>query len=606
MESASLGATQRSRAERLCQIAAFAVPWLLGLLHAAAEPHFADDVQLLRGAAALPIGLEGLISAGLSALVALMPVGNWELRAVLVAAAGLGAGSWLTYAFAQRLLRQHFAEHALNAPLALMAALGATLGPAWALEGSAPAGHAFAAALALGCLFAAAEPTLSGARRTLLVSALLAACALESRATATALGVAVLAPRLLAPKAVSRSQIVVAGTAAVAILLLPAVLALAVWLSPSPEAGLAWGLLRHGWELAPAPVERSASLTAWLKEVGVVGLVLSLGGVALGARDAKTRAVTLSMLAFPLADLALGGGISDPRLHDAMSGTRLVALAALSIHAALALRHVSSWLSRARIAFAPSLSALLVAYGFSLVFVGADDAELAIDARQASVVEPFTDEALASLPLHSAVLLRSPALTFRLLTAQKLTGLRPDVLVVSLPVVERGGARTELLARESGFLPLVRELLLTGKPNEYALSALADARPTFIEFEPNWEPRLRSHLVPHAFFTQFAPQPLARSDRREQLEHGEQALTRVLDELTRAGAADPATRSTLSAMLAQRALLLSSLGDREIAADVVKELLQIEPRSRVGLELKARLARPERERLEVADLFLTL
>ncbi|HTU62515.1 MAG TPA: hypothetical protein VMF89_28840, partial [Polyangiales bacterium] len=242
-------------------------------------------------------------------------------------------------------------------------------------------------------------------------------------------------------------------------------------------------------------------------------------------------------------------------------------------------------------------------YGFSLVLVSADDAEVLVQRREASATESFTDEACASLPPHSALLLRSEAVTFRLLAAQVIQGSRPDLLVVALPLLEQGGLRTELLARERGFVPLVREMLLSGKPNENALSSLADARPTYVEFDPAWDPRLRTHLVPQAFFTRFAAQPVGRSDRREQLERGEQALLRVLTRLQGSASHDLATRTVLTHTLGQRVVLLTALGDRETAEPMVSDLLALEPRSRVALELQARLRRSPKERLDVSDLF---
>jgi hypothetical protein len=201
------------------------------------------------------------------------------------------------------------------------------------------------------------------------------------------------------------------------------------------------------------------------------------------------------------------------------------------------------------------------------------------------------------------LLLHSEPVLLRLMAAQTLRGTRPDVLIVPLAELEQGGEATEHFARERGFVPLVRDMLLSGKPGEYALSALADVRPTFIDLDPSRDARLSSHLMPQAFFTGFAPQPLARSDRGQAGSRGQASLERVTALVKQARDGDPATRSVIEAAFTQRALILSALGDREDASNVLSTLLRLEPSSKVGLELRGRLAKGTRGRVDVSGLY---
>jgi hypothetical protein len=152
-------------------------------------------------------------------------------------------------------------------------------------------------------------------------------------------------------------------------------------------------------------------------------------------------------------------------------------------------------------------------------------------------------------------------------------------------------------------VPLVREMLLSGRPSEYALSALADARPTYIELDPAWDARLTGHLVPHAFFSEFEPEPQGRSDRAQDSASMTRTLSRLEARLNQAEDGDPATRSLVVRALAERALILAALGDREPALEAVLEALRLDPRAKAALDLKQRLERPGKGRVDVSGLY---
>ncbi|MGC4090697.1 MAG: hypothetical protein QM756_23060 [Polyangiaceae bacterium] len=593
-----------ARLEKACHALSFALPWLLGVWNANPNPTFASDLTLVRAFGLLPVGFEGQVSAAFSALFALLPLGGLALRSAFVSAFGLGCGAWLTYRLARGFVERRGASGSWVGPLSLLAALGATVGPSWLLEGSSAGGHALVAALVLGSL-EVAEPTRWSARRALVVGGLLGATFLESRWTGLGALLALGLRRALSSSWPARREWAALLAGVVALLSLPLLSFVSFVLSPSPQAGMALGASSNGFSVTSAAVEHSAALSAWLAEMGLVGLLLSLVGVGLSLINAEQRRIAVPYLVFLGLDLALRAQNLEPTRHDPMWGIRLVALSGLSAASALSLSALLAWSARARIVFARPAGILMVVYGVTLVLVSLEDSAGASEAREQGATQQWTEAALSSLPPHSVLLIRSEAVLFRLLAAQATRGSRPDVLVVPFELLERGGARAAWLARERGLLPLVREMLLKGEPSEFALSALADARPTFVELGAVVEQRLASHLVPRPFFTEFASQPLARSDRREGLERGQQSLSRVASALKKCPDGDPATRSLLAQNLAERALLLASLGDREASAELVNALRALDPSSSIVASLGSKLSKPGKGRIDVRALLAT-
>lgn len=584
-----------------CQSLAFAVPWLLGIWHANPNPLFASDFALVRSFFVLPVGFEGLVSAALSALAGCLPLGGLALRSAFVSAFGLGLGGLFTYRLARGFVQRSGARVALEGPLSLLAALGATVGPSWLLEGSVAGGHALAAALALAALDVA-EPREWSARRSVALAGIAAATLLESRWTGVGVVLALGVRRTLNRVPLASTEGFALGVGFAAPLLLPVAAFFAFVASTSARAGMALGSTASSFLPSAGAVERSVALSAWLTEVGVIGLALSLVGVGVLLRVAAERRVFAPLLVFLGLDLALRAANVDATRHDPMWGVRLVALSTLGAAGVLALAKLLGWSARARIVFARPAGILLFVYGVTLVLVSAEDSARAVENRELSAAGQYTEAALGSLPPNSVVLVRSEPVLFRLLAAQATRGSRPDVLVVPFQLLERGGTRAAELAREPGLLPLVREMLLKGEPSEFALSALADARPTFVDLGPFADERLAGHLVPQPFFTAFAPQPLARSDRQRELERGASGFSRVVSALKRAPDGDPATRSVLAAALAERALLLASFGEREASAALVAELRALDPRSPIALSLGQKLNQRGKGRIDVRAL----
>ncbi|HEY8944562.1 MAG TPA: hypothetical protein VIM73_09875, partial [Polyangiaceae bacterium] len=510
------------------------------------------------------------------------------------AAFGLGALSWLVFRIAFRL--QILArgpvperrQERLAGGLALSSALTAALGPLFLLEGSTPGGYSVAAFLALAAVAIGLGAFERVRNAPLAIGVLVAAAAIESRWAAFAaigsLGVWIAVSR----PAVTSHHITSFVIGSASVLLLPVAIAIALWLSPGDYAPYIHpSLAIDGAQFSSS--DRSVALETWLSQVGLAWCGLSVCGLAWGVADPRTRGSIVSLGAFIALDAAVGLAGLDPTRKDPYGAIRLLSVGVLATGGAFAVSSVIAVLRRARIPFAPAAGTLLVVYGFTLVFVGAEDSARAAESRERSGSEVWTDEALESLPTSSVVLVRSQTLVLRWWAVRASRGARPDAFLVPLALLERGGAGAARLSREEALLPLVRDVLLSGRPGEFALSALADARPLFLEPDTSWDRRLYAHLVPRPFFTEFAPHPLGRSDRHLGLEAADAAFGRVSAAVQKSPDGDPATRSLLATELTQRAVVLAALGDRADARRVVEQLLALEPRAELGLKLQARL-----------------
>jgi hypothetical protein len=372
----------------------------------------------------------------------------------------------------------------------------------------------------------------------------------------------------------------------------------------SAHAGLDFG---HGLDasslaLIDASGARTTALASWLADVGVLSFGLAASGLVIGLLRKRTRGSLLPLFAFVLGDLAIPVNRSPVLSPDAFGALRLLALAALAVSAALAVQTSAVALTRARIPFAEPASVLLVVFDFTLVFVSAEDSAFAADRRGEPAAQVWTDEALQSLPPGGLLLLRSEAVAWRLLAARIVRGQRPDLVVVPMPLLERGNVRARLLAAEPALAPLVREVALSGRPSEYALSTLADARPLFVEFDPELDHAQLEHLIPEPFFMRFAPEPLGRSDRVAGLQEGLDEFREVIAETEHDGMRDAATRSVLLAETHGQALVAAALNDRKNIDAALAAVRELDPDDALAKDLTAELKAKPRGELSLAQL----
>jgi hypothetical protein len=251
--------------------------------------------------------------------------------------------------------------------------------------------------------------------------------------------------------------------------------------------------------------------------------------------------------------------------------------------------------------FARPASILTLSFAATLVLARAEQLPADRDAGPMGA-EVWAEEALGKLPPGSLALVRSEPLAYRLMSARVLSGTRPDVVVVPAALLSRGSVARHLLELEPELSPLLRQLAVNGFPDEYSLCRLSDARPLFVELDPNWDLRLLEHLRPESMWLGFSPHALGSSDRRAGFERSRSALRRVLAASARGGSVDEHTREVLSGQAGQQALTLAALGDRDNAATVLRVMRRLEPDSSLAAELSDRLAQRRRGRIEVGDL----
>jgi hypothetical protein len=214
---------------------------------------------------------------------------------------------------------------------------------------------------------------------------------------------------------------------------------------------------------------------------------------------------------------------------------------------------------------ARSGAVLLVVFQVTNIALSSEDAGFVADRSQQFAAEEWTDGALGRLEPRSAILVRSPAMAFRLWAARLVRGERPDIVVIPLSLLDRGQVATTLLASERELEPLLRDIALSGQPSEFSLSELADVRPLHIELDRGWSNRLLSHLVVDGFWLEFAPQPLGPSDRKASTTLGTTPLRRVLDAIAAPTVPDASTSSIVAEALRSHSMLLSQLGEHDAA-----------------------------------------
>jgi hypothetical protein len=489
----------------ICAPAAWLVPLLVTLWQASPSPVWRDDLPIVRALGWVPVGTEGRVTTVLVQLASLIPLGGRWLRASWVGAVSVALASYLIFVLARRVLTRALDTPRLTPTLALAAALTASLAQSFQLEGNVAGGAPLATALVLGGVVLGFETLRrKDARLSFLLGAVTLLALSEAHAAGLMLGGALIvqgAAHSALPRARSLICFVLGFCALSLLSWLP--LWIRLW---APHGGVDFG---HGLEassllLIDSSGARSTALASWLSDVGVISFGLALAGLALGLARKSTRGSMAPLFAFVCADLAVPLSRLGALTPDACGSLRLLSTCSLAISAALAVQAAAVGLTRARIPFAEPASVLLVVFDFTLVFVGAEDSAFAADRRGEPGAQVWTDEALASVPAGGLLLLRSESLAFRLFAARLVRGERPDLVVVPMPLLERGNVRARLLAAEPALAPLIREVALSGKPSEYALSTLADARPLFLEFDPDFDHAQLEHLIPRAFFMHFA------------------------------------------------------------------------------------------------------
>ena len=587
----------------MCGHAAFVIPLIVTAFRASAAPVWRDDLPIARALGLLPAGTEGRVTTVFVELLSLLPLGGRWLRASWAGALSLALCSFLIFLLGRRVLERTVPTPRLTPALALAGALTATLAQSFQLEGTVAGGAPMATALVLaGILLGFETVKRKDARLSMALGAIVGLTLSEAHAAALVLLFALLVqgasqrslPRVRALLAFAGGIAVFWGFALLPLLVRP--------LSAQGGLDFGHGLAASSLALVDASGVRTTALGAWLTDVGAISFGLAIAGLLLGMLRQPTRSSMVPLVALVLGDLAIPVSRVAVLTPDAFGSLRLLAIATLAVCAALAVQTSAVALTRARIPFAQPASVLLVVFDFTLVFVGAEDSAYAADRRGEAAAEVWTDRALASVPPDGLLLLRSEALAWRLLAARIVRGQRPDIVVVPMPLLERGNVRARLLRTEPALAPLIREVALSGRPSEYALSSLADARPLFVEFDPSFDRAQLEHLVPQAFFMRFAPQPLGRSDRVAGLQQGASDFRSVIAETEHDGQFDVATRSVLMAETRGQALVAAALNDRQNLETILATAHSLDPEDALAREIARQLKAKPRGELSMAKL----
>ena len=581
--------------------AAFLIPMLVTVFRASATPVWRDDLPVVRALGLVPVGTEGRLTTVLVELASLLPLGGRWLRASWVGALALALCSYLIYVLARRVLERAVHTPRLTPALALAAELTATLAQSFQIEGTVAGGAPLATAVVLAALLVGFEAVRrKDARLALGLGALTGLALSEAHAAALVLlcALSVLgAAHWCLPRGRAVLSFLVGFVGLEAFSLLPLVLR-----PLGGHAGLDFG---HGLDasslaLLDASDARVTALGAWLADVGVISFGLAIGGLLVGLARKSTRGTVAPLFALVLGDLAIPVSRVGVLTPDAFGSLRLLAIVALAVCAALAVQISAVALTRARIPFAETASVLLVVFDFTLVFVGAEDSAFAADRRGEAAAEVWTDRALASVPPDGLLLLRSEASAWLFLSARIVRGQRPDIVVVPMPLLERGNVRSRLLTTEPALAPLIREVALSGRPSEYALSSLADARPLFVEFDPQFDHAQLEHLIPQPFFMRFAAEPLGRSDRVAGWLSGADEFQIVIEATEHEGMRDEATRSVLLAETRGQALVAAALNDRANLDSALATVHRLDEHDTLALDLAAQAKAKPRGELSLA------
>jgi hypothetical protein len=580
----------------------FALPLCVTLWRASASTQWRDDMPIVRALGFVPLGGEGVLSSLAMQLLSLLPFGGLVSRASLVGVLGVALLSRLVFATATRLLDQNAWTPRLSPWLAFGAALTTALSSSVQLEGTIAGGAPLAASLVLIGLLARPDPRRHDARVWLGFGAFVALTALESHAAGAALLFALVVQVGILGDAPSRRSFVLAVCGALftaGLCLLPALLRT---LSDRAWVHLGFGLSAVGAMAPDGAADRPGAVAVWLKEIGIVSLSLAAIGSLWGLLRSRTRWVIAPLLALVVADLVFPASRTGLLSPDGLAAVRLNALSVAAVAAVLGVHTIALFVLRAELPFARPIAALLVAFQATLVLMTTEDSSYVSNRRSQLSADVWTDEALERLPPRSLVLVRNEAVAWRLWAARTVRGARPDVVVVPIPILDRGSVARDLLTLEPGLAPLIRDMSLTGKPGEFALSSLADIRPLFIELDPEWDKRLVHHVVPDALWMGFAPHARGRSDRQVAFKSGLSSFSRVFDAATKDGFNDAATLEILGSRAREQAYALAMLGDREMVAHLVYDLRTIDKQHPFVVELGKKLKKKRRGKIDVASL----
>jgi hypothetical protein len=596
----------KARIRRLFEVlftwTAIAVPGVAASGRVAVDAVWRDDLALVRGLAFAPVAGPATVTSVAMQAASLLPLGPLPYRMALVSAAMLSMCAWAIVVLARRVLEAHVPSSLLNVPLACIAAMTATLGPA--LQGEATVAGGATTPLAVSLLVwlavtATDTPRLqrwtwAGGALGLLLSesyvAVLAMCAAMLVATAV---------RGDWPR--GRAAWIPGVTAVVSALvfMLPAALR-----PLAPHRALDFGHGVHPTELVPLDVaaQTTTALRAWNAEVGTISLVLAGLGLVAGVLRKRTRWYAAPLALLVLVDVAFPATTGAMLAPDMLAPLRALAITAVAVAASLGVHVVVHTLMDMGLPMARAAAVLVVIFNLTLVAVTAERAAFCVDRSGARGASAYADEALRRLPPNAMVLARSNAVMWRLLADCIVSGARPDVVLVAYPLVGRARVANQVLAAEPSASVLLRDMVMEGTPGEHGVSRVADRRPLFVELDPLWDARVAVHLAPSGLWLQLHPQPLGRSDRRMAIEGSAQPFARMMALVRATETADPATEAVVLTVARQQTVAAALARDVQATRDLLERLAAVAPSDLFVRAMRQRLDHAKGSEIDVAGL----
>lgn len=596
--------------DRVLQSTVVVLPFLLALWRSPAAAQWQGDMAAVRDQGLIAVGLGGGVSTVLSQALRLLPVGPLSFRASLGSILALSLASLLLFRIARDLLSNLQTPPRLGSLLAAVAAATATLCPTWQREATVGGGALPAVVLVLAVTWLAmgladterAVLTPGHTRRGLLLAVFCGLALAENvPAGLAALLVAVTTVATAGRRPVRGNTSLFIGLAVVcgAVLTAPHFLRP---LAPRNWNDLGRALSTTNLAALDVTATRTLALHAWVSEVGIISLGLAALGLVVGLFREQRRAWMAPIVMLMLMDLIYPLSAAARMSADPLIVLRCLALAAFSLSAALGVAVVVRFLYRLQIPMARSAAVLVVVFHMTVVAVACEEAGFVADRSQHVAAEEWTDLALGALPTDAALLVHSPALTWRLWAAQTLKGRRPDVVVIPVPLLSHGRVMANLLPVEPRVGQLLRDFALTGQASEYGLSALADARPLFVELDQTWNRKLVGHLQVEGSWLRYAPQVLGRSDRKPKLEHVlASANSRITSDMARIEKRDEFSVQVVVKTLKEHAVALSLFGLLEAVNPLLDGIERLKPHDPflVGARLRVAFAESTKRKREV-------
>ncbi len=557
-----------------------AAAWVAGTLafvvssaHTGLTSRWIDDLGLIRTLGMWPLGAQGLVSCVLTQVTLLLPIASRVFRAGLVA--NLGA-AFCAVAFFE-LLTMTLAHNArtpkLIAVFSFLGSLWLSLGLPMQRGATCAGGASVAVAMALGAILLdrkIAARHKSTARLAFVLGFLLMATLSEQCWAAIAAAAAIVAARLAARSVMSARETrqLLLGAAIACLTLCVPMLRMRAPHRQVPELPS----LSASWaETWAGMFHLGLGGVRFWHDTGVLLAASALAGALWGLSRQVLRRATLGWIAV-LALASVFGVPENPLRESPTLSLRILAFAACVLFATLTAQTLALALLKVRVSYLGASVIVVVTLYAALVAVHADDADYAAESRTFRGNGVFTEEALWTLPRRSLLILRRRELACRAWASRLSEGMRPDILVVTPERLQHNPDANRLLAAEPAMAPLVREMVIRGRPTEYALSQLADARPLFVELDPNWDIRLREHISARGLWSEFHSQTLGRSDRYSVMTSTRASVDRVVDACKATVPADSATLRVVAMHLKEQATVFAGFGDRAGLFPLLDEL----------------------------------